>query len=422
MKRIAVVFEGNIYRQMGVFNAVINRVKHLQALRPPFTIDVYMIQGYDSGLNRWLHKKPRITERPEIIVAEGITVNVRWFRHALIDSVFHKCLHKQPPVYLAWMGQLADELKDYDLVSAHDRIAATAASIASERYHIPLYITWHGASIYTDPVHDRLRRRVTCELLHKPISNFFVSKGLEERARRITDGFPSHILLNGAGNNFIQMDGNARNRLRKANSIAEGQKVVAFVGRFDTVKNVKLLPVIFGNIARGYDGDITFWTLGDGPLHEEVKTLLRGSGIDVKMWGQVPAKKMPEMMNCIDVMVLPSTVEGLPLAAIEAIKCGACVVATDVVGTAEAVGKDNAVPLDDNMPHAMAQRAIEMLNGKVVQTLPQAVSWEATAALEKEIYCQTLFGINYNLAPEFERGMDNNDNNVINDNNDINDN
>ncbi|MCQ2289423.1 MAG: glycosyltransferase [Muribaculaceae bacterium] len=422
MKRIAVVFEGNIYRRLGVFNAVINRVKHLQALRPPYSIDVYMIQGYDSGLNRWLHKTPRVDDRPDSIIVDGITVNVRWFRHALIDSVAHKCLHKQPPIYLRWLGKLAEELKDYNLISAHDRIAGTAASIAAERYHIPLYITWHGASIYTDPIHDQLRRKVTCELLHKPICNFFVSKGLENCARRLTDGFPAQVLLNGAGNEFYKMDEGLRSQLRKSKGLVPGNKVVAFVGRFETVKNATLLPEIFVNIAKGYDGKVTFWTLGDGPQHDEVREMFSTTGLDVKMWGRVPAKQMPEFMNCIDVLVLPSSVEAISLAAIEAIKCGANAVASDVVGTAEAVGADNTVPLDDNLPQAMAKRAIEMLEGKVEQTLDAKVSWESTAAIEKEIYCQTLYGINYNFDPEFEGGNElkyNNDNNEINVKNEI---
>lgn len=406
MKRIAVVFEGNIYRRLGVFNAVINRVKHMQALRPPYSIDVYMIQGYDSGLNRWLHKTPRVDDRPDSIEVDGITVNVRWFRHAIVDSVFHKCFHKQPPVYLAWLGRLAEELKDYDLISAHDRIAGTAASIAAERYHIPLYITWHGASIYTDPIHDNLRRRVTCELLHKPICNFFVSKGLENCARKLTDGFPAQVLLNGASEEFYVMSTEEKSRLKAENGVAPGNKVVAFVGRFEAVKNVKLLPEIFGNIASGYDGKVTFWTLGDGPLHSEVQEMMSHTTLDVKMWGQVPAEQMPAFMNCIDVMVLPSTVEAISLAAIEAIKCGANAVASDVVGTAEAVGTENTVPLDDNLPQAMAQRAIEMLEGKVKQKLDERVSWEATAAIEKEVYCQTLYGINYNFDPEGKGMMD----------------
>ena len=49
MKRIAVIFEGRLHEQKGVFNAVLNRVAHLRDIAP-FAIDVHMIEGYDRGL------------------------------------------------------------------------------------------------------------------------------------------------------------------------------------------------------------------------------------------------------------------------------------------------------------------------------------------------------------------------------------
>lgn len=394
MKRIVVMFEGNIYRRLGVFNAVINRVKHLHALNPTYTIDVYMIQGYDRGLNRWLHRTPRVGERPTSIEVDGIAINVRWFRHRIIDSVFHKLLGKQPPVYLAWLRRLARELKHYDLISAHDRIAATAARHAAESYNIPLYITWHGASIYTDPIHDPLRRRVTCELLHSAECNFFVSRGLEKCARHLTQDFRAQVLLNGASVEFAKWDDETRKQHRNMLGIGDDEKLVAFVGRMDKVKNVMLLPDIFGKISQGYKGTVKFWTVGDGPLRDQLSRQLATTALDVKMWGRLEPKRMPAVMNCIDVMVLPSTVEAISLAAIEAIACGANVVASDVVGTAEAVGAENTVPLDEQLPQAMADRAIEMLDGGVEQTLPPAVSWQATAAIENEIYTNRLQGQN----------------------------
>ena len=51
MKQIAVLFEGDINRRLGVFNAVINRVKHLEQIAE-YKIDVHMFQVYDGWLMR----------------------------------------------------------------------------------------------------------------------------------------------------------------------------------------------------------------------------------------------------------------------------------------------------------------------------------------------------------------------------------
>jgi teichuronic acid biosynthesis glycosyltransferase TuaC len=95
---------------------------------------------------------------------------------------------------------------------------------------------------------------------------------------------------------------------------------------------------------------------------------------------------MPMMMNCIDVLVLPSKMEGLPLVAVEAMACGANVAATRVGGTPEAVGADNTFKLDSKLAGRISTRIVEMLDGKVEQQVPAMMSWEKTAEKENSIY------------------------------------
>ena len=96
------------------------------------------------------------------------------------------------------------------------------------------------------------------------------------------------------------------------------------------------------------------------------------------------------MLNCVDLLVLPSSLEGLPLVVIEALSCGAHVVATNVIGTAEAVGRENAIDLGDNFVDRFTDRAVLLLRGGVEQKLPPEVSWTATAEKEKRIYQKYL--------------------------------
>ena len=102
---------------------------------------------------------------------------------------------------------------------------------------------------------------------------------------------------------------------------------------------------------------------------------------------------MPAVMNSIDVLVLPSLNEGLPLVCAEAISCGAKVVGSDVGGIPEVVGHDNVVPLGDSFVKDIADKIVSMLNGQSpVQTLPSEISWSRTASLELSIMqsCQHL--------------------------------
>ena len=96
------------------------------------------------------------------------------------------------------------------------------------------------------------------------------------------------------------------------------------------------------------------------------------------------------MLNCVDLLVLPSSLEGLPLVVIEALSCGAHVVATNVIGTAEAVGRENAIDLGDNFVERFTDRAVLLLQGGIDQKLPAEVSWTATSDKDNRIYQQYL--------------------------------
>lgn len=386
MKRIAVIFEGRLHEQKGVFNAVLNRVAHLRAIAP-YDIDVHMIEGYDQGLNRWLHGTRRIDERPTLVTIDGIDIHVHWFCHSLMDTVRHKVLHRPAKTYRQWLSRLADEMKGYDLLSAHDRIAGTAAAMASQRYGMPHYISWHGASIYTDPPRDPVYRQTTIELLEQATCNFFVSHGLERYAREtLTDQFASEVLYNGASSAFHRFDDATHLVLRQERGINYDERVVGFVGRMEPVKNVTLLPELFHTIAQASNRPLKFVALGDGPLLDEVKRRMGERGIDCVMPGNVPRDAMPDWMNCIDVLVLPSRLEGFGMVAIEALQCGANVVGSDAQGLPEVIGTENAFALDEYLMKNLSRRAVEMLQGGVVQTVPPSMNWEATAQREFEIY------------------------------------
>lgn len=390
MKQIAVLFEGDINRRLGVFNAVINRVKHLQQVAD-YKIDVYMFQVYDGWLMRRIRHSKKITSRPDEIIADGVKIHVTWFRRRLWDALMHRLFHKPPRAMLRRLHQLGWEMRGHDLVSAHDRIMGHAAVFAGKKLHIPCFITWHGASIYTDPPRDPMIKEMTIKLLNSATCNFFVSQGLLDKARaELTDDFKAEVLLNGASSQFNRYSEDRRASLRVKYGVDDGKKVVAFVGRFEPVKNVTLLPDIYKEIERKYGQELTFWAIGDGVQLAETRRLMDVRGVNCHFTGKVPPKEIPDLLNCVDLLVLPSSLEGLPLVVIEALSCGAHVVATNVIGTAEAVGRENAIDLGDDFVNRFTARAVELLQGGIDQRLPHEVSWTATADKENAIYHQYI--------------------------------
>jgi hypothetical protein len=62
------------------------------------------------------------------------------------------------------------------------------------------------------------------------------------------------------------------------------------------------------------------------------------------------------------------------------------VVATNVIGTAEAVGRENAIDLGEGFVDRFTTRAVQLLQGGIDQRLPAGVSWTETAKKENAIY------------------------------------
>ena len=390
MKQIAVLFEGDINRRLGVFNAVINRVKHLEQVAD-YKIDVYMLQVYDGWLMRRLRHSKKVPYRPDWIDADGVKVHVTWFRRRWADAIMHRLFHKPPRLLLRRLHRLGWEMRGHDLVSAHDRIMGHAAVFAGKKLHIPSFITWHGASIYTDPPRDPMIKELTIKLLHSATCNFFVSQGLLDKAHaELTDGFPADVLLNGASAQFRRYSDEQRAQLREKYHVDPSKKVVAFVGRFEPVKNVTLLPEIYKEMERKYGRELIFWAIGDGVQLDETRQLMATKGVNCHFTGKVPPEEIPDLLNCVDLLVLPSSLEGLPLVVIEALSCGAHVVATNVIGTAEAVGRENAIDLGDNFVDRFTTRGVQLLQGNIDQKLPHEVSWTETAIKENRIYHQYL--------------------------------
>jgi glycosyltransferase involved in cell wall biosynthesis len=106
---------------------------------------------------------------------------------------------------------------------------------------------------------------------------------------------------------------------------------LAFVGRLDPVKNLKLLADVLA-APTWLQRDWTLTVCGVGPEREavELNTALRER---IEFAGYV--KDIASMWATHHVLIMPSRFEGVPLAMVEAMLCARPVVATDIGGIAE---------------------------------------------------------------------------------------
>ena len=458
MMKLAVIFESSPFDRKGLFNAVHNRVKHLLATGE-CTIDVFCIHSRDNAFTRRVRHTPEVPLVDETVV-DGIRYRLLWYRFSILDNVLLEKLHVRPWLFRRFMDSHVDLLKGYDAVIAHSFCGGLFALAAHERFGIPYYVTWHGSDVHTHPWRVPVILEDTRAVMKSARCNFFVSRALLDASERIisandvlpvssgdTGGSPAHnrvapfvhddtvsgfssvrkeVLYNGVSEDFVKYSPEQRAAVRERYGLSAEDKVVAFVGNLVTVKNVLSLPAIFARVAKGYDGPLKFWIIGDGKLRKPLEAAMDLSFRPNEVRGVIfffvnqPSPVMPDIMNCIDVLVLPSLNEGLPLVCAEALSCGAAVVGSDVGGIAEVIGSDNVVPLvspydndvftespsdngsrsdnvpppgshsegllrlyDDSFVNGMAEKVVAALVGQTPsQALPPDISWARTAAQE----------------------------------------
>ena len=82
---------------------------------------------------------------------------------------------------------------------------------------------------------------------------------------------------------------------------------------------------------------VRFLIAGDGPLRAALEEKTRNLGLERSVRFLGCRNDVPEFLSALDIYVLPSLWEGLPLALIEALAVGKPIVATSVGGNAEVV-------------------------------------------------------------------------------------
>lgn len=389
MIRVAVIFESSPFDRKGLFNAVHNRIRHLRDTGE-CEVDAYCIHSHDNAFTRRVRHNPQVPFVEETVV-DDVRYRLLWYDFSIIDHILVHKLHRKPLFFASFMSGCIDLFKGYDCISAHSFTGALFASEVSARFGIPYLVTWHGSEIHTHPWSNPMILRDTRSLMEGAACNFFVSKALLKDSDRINPSVRKEVLYNGVSSAFTRFGAERRKALRAGYGISEGDKVIAYAGSIVAVKNVMSLQPIFHSIRAGYDSPLKFWMIGDGKLRPQVqKAMEEDSSIDVRFWGNVPAEEMPLVLNCVDVLLLPSLNEGLGMICAEAIRCGASVAGSDAGGIPEVIGDENTVPLGDGFIDGLSDKALSMLRNPRPQSLSQEQDWTSTASKELAVIKEIL--------------------------------
>lgn len=110
----------------------------------------------------------------------------------------------------------------------------------------------------------------------------------------------------------------------------EGKFVIGHVGRFMRQKNHEFLIDIFNEIAK-LRNDAVLLLIGEGPLLDSIKEKVKRLGLDERVKFLGVRSDVSDLYNSMDVFVLPSLYEGLPVVGVEVQANGLPFICSDTV-------------------------------------------------------------------------------------------
>ena len=152
--------------------------------------------------------------------------------------------------------------------------------------------------------------------------------------------FPCRKLItvhNGADPERFKPDPVARRAMRQRWGVPESAFVFGAVGRLATFKGFDIAVELFARLAASNRRECYLVLVGEGPERATLEQLVVAKGLSGRVRFPGFSDRPWEAFCGLDVFVMPSRVEGLPLALVEAMACGCCPIAMGVSGIPEVI-------------------------------------------------------------------------------------
>lgn len=221
-----------------------------------------------------------------------------------------------------------------DFVLVHDclYLSNIMAFLIARTKRIPVMIVQHiGMVPYTNPALNLLMKianvLVARPMLRSADQVVFISEITKNYFKPINFKHPPEMIFNGVDTELFHpaTSDDERRALRAKLGLPSNCPVALFVGRFVEKKGLKILR----EMAAAEHG-ITWAFAGQGPLDPR-----QWNAANVKVYSGLRGSALAELYQASNLLVLPSTGEGLPLVIQEAMACGLPVVCGSETATAD---------------------------------------------------------------------------------------
>ncbi|NPA38462.1 MAG: glycosyltransferase family 4 protein [Candidatus Nanohaloarchaeota archaeon] len=293
--------------------------------------------------------------------------------------------------------------EEIDIIHAHDWIVANAGIILKHLFRKPLIATIHATEhgrrggIYDDRqqfIHF-LEERLAFEAWKVIACSYAmrdeISHVLHVPYEKI------EVIPNGV---FEAKIGKASESIRKKYALPH-EKIILFVGRHVYEKGLDVLIKAFAELLKQRD-DVKLVILGKGYYTDEAKNLVYSLGIAHKVvfGGFVSDEERDALYELAEIVAIPSRYEPFGIVALEGMKYGKVVVASDVGGLREVVKHEyNGLTFFNENHHSLKDQILRALNDRelsnklrtnALKSVKEEFNWYAIAKKTAQLYNNVL--------------------------------
>lgn len=247
-----------------------------------------------------------------------------------------------------------------DLVHCHLSMSAVAGRLAGRLAGIPVVYTQHGPLEFS----NRLSRYVNLATWRLQDRVIAVSKEVTESIHRHAgSSVPVRLVENGVATRHFAPEPSRGHELRDRLGIDPGAPVVGTVAVFRPQKRLDDWIEVGARI-RAEHPDVRLLIVGDGPLRDELTRLVSDIGLaDTLVFTGLQEDVRPHL-DAMDVYLMTSGFEGLPVALLEAMSMELPVVSTAVGGIVDVVDRTCGVMAPVGEIETLARGVSDLLSNE----------------------------------------------------------
>ena len=229
--------------------------------------------------------------------------------------------------YLSALNCFFDEHPELKIVHVHQDCLSAVILKAAQQHNVPIRIA-HSHNSSQDKNVKYLLKLLYMRSIPKYATHLFACS--TAAGDWMFHGSQYRLLANAVDTEQFSFSTDQAAKVREALGLDENCFLIGHIGRFWIQKNHSFLVDIFAKIA-AHDSDAKLLLVGDGSMLLEIKEKVASLNLSDKVIFTGVRSDIPDLMQAMDIFVLPSLYEGLPVTMVEAQASGLPCIISDKV-------------------------------------------------------------------------------------------